>query len=157
MLRCYFEDVEQYASLYMAPPTADYHFYQELDTNACSGAGVIDVGTWEGGESIIFPDIVELQYSIDAGTTYELPSLYVSQTLDLLDADIYEFDPGTGLPVARGEILLANGITTIPGTAGITPQMIDLVADPILDSDLATKVWTDANLQTGRDIDNGIY
>ena len=148
MLKCYFEDVEKYASLYMAPPTADYHFYQELDTNACSGAGVIDIGEWEGGESIAFPDIVDLQYDVSSGTSYTEPSLYVGQTTSTLDTDP---DPG--------QLLETNGTTRllVGGSTGITPQMIDFVADPVLDSDLATKVWTDANFQTGRDIDNGIY
>ena len=159
MLRCYFEDIEQYAALYMAPPTADYHFYQELDTNACSGEGVINVGTWTASETIIFPDEVELTYDItvNPNETYELPSFYVSDTLATLDADLYEFDPNTGLPIAFGETLLANGIITIPGSGGVKPSMIDFVAQPLTDSDLATKVWTDATLQTGRDLDNGIY
>jgi hypothetical protein len=159
MLRCYFEDIEQYAALYMAPPTADYHFYQELDTNACSGEGVIDVGTWTGGQTITFPDEVGLTYdvAVNPSETYELPSFYVSDTLSLLDADIYEFDPGSGLPILRGETLLANGIITIPGPGGIKPNMVDFVAPPTLESDLANKSWTDSALQTGQDLDNGIY
>ncbi len=159
MLRCYFEDVEQYAALYMAPTTADYHFYQELETNACSGQGFLSIGEQPQQPLILFPDIVSLEYSVavNPAETYELPSFYVSQTLDFLDADIYEFDPSTGLPVAFGETLLANGIVTVPGPGKITPDMVDLVGEPILDSDLATKVWTDSTLQTGRDIDNGIY
>ena len=159
MLRCYFEDIEKYAELYMAPPTADYHFYQELDTNLCSGEGPIDVGTWTGGQNIVFPDEVALTYNIEVNPneTYELPSFFVSDTLANLDADVYEFDPNTGLPIAFGETLLANGIITIPGPGGVKPYMVDFVASPALDSDLANKVWTDGTLQTGRDIDNGIY
>lgn len=58
-VRCLFDDVEHYSTKFLAPPTADYHFYEELDDSACFGLGEIDL---DGNSlSIIFPDIVQLE------------------------------------------------------------------------------------------------
>ena len=42
-LLCLFDDVERYATKFLAPPTADYHFYDEMETSVCSGLGEFDV------------------------------------------------------------------------------------------------------------------
>ena len=65
-LRCQFENIERYAELYMAPPTSDFHFYQELDTNPCSGNGHFDIGEY-ADHAITFPEIVELD-PVNPGT-----------------------------------------------------------------------------------------
>ena len=148
MLRCYFEDIEQYASLYMAPTTADYHFYDELDTNACSGEGYITVGTEPQGPDILFPDVVELSYTsqVNPPTVIQAGSfLYVSSTDDLLAIDPTPEDIGiAGVSLTRG-----------PGL--ITPEEIIGLADPLLDSDLANFRWTNDILNAGFSLDNGIY
>jgi hypothetical protein len=148
MLRCYFEDVEQYASLYMAPPTADYHFYQELDTNACSGGGFISVGDEPQPPLVPFPDVVELYYTALANPTIKYDpnsDIYVGQTEDFLAEDPDSFDIGT------------DGIIKIPGPGLITPRMVEELLAPTKDSDAANKFWTDSILNAGFTIDNGIY
>lgn len=57
-LRCLFDDVERYSTKFLAPTTADYHYYDELDDSVCSGSGEFELGLEERGE-ILFPDIVE--------------------------------------------------------------------------------------------------
>ena len=148
MLRCYFEDVEQYAALYMAPPTADYHFYSELDSNACSGEGYISIGEAPQQPFIEFPDVVQLVYTSAVNTPNILDpnsTLYVSQTEDLLAGDPLSVDLGS------------DGSIIIPGPGLITPRMIENLADPTLASDAANKYWTDTLLNLGFTIDNGIY
>ena len=38
-LRCNFDRVVQYSEQYMAPPTADFHLYEEMDDSLCTGLG----------------------------------------------------------------------------------------------------------------------
>jgi len=145
MLRCYFEDVEQYASLYMAPPTADYHFYNELDTNACSGEGFISLGKFPQDPLVPFPDIVELTYT-DSHTVFpEGSEVYDGQTNDLIAEDPTSFD------------IVIDGATLIQGNGLITPRQIIELSDPTLDSDAVNKLWNDDLLNAGFIIDNGIY
>ena len=148
MLRCYFEDVENYAALYMAPPTADYHFYNELDTNLCSGAGFITVGEFPQEPLIDFPAIVEIAYTYEVNPGIEVPpysELYAGQTEDLVAIDPPPYDVGT------------DGFFKIRGPGLINPIMIEELLAPVLDSDAANKKWTDDTLNAGFDIDNGIY
>ncbi len=42
-LMCLFNDVENYATKFLAPPTADFHLYGEMDTSVCYGLGEFDV------------------------------------------------------------------------------------------------------------------
>lgn len=145
MLRCYFEDVEQYASLYMAPPTADYHFYNELDTNACSGEGFISLGEFPQDPLVPFPDIVELTYT-DSRTVFpEGSEVYDGQTDDPIAEDPTSFD------------IVIDGATVIQGNGLITPRQIVELSDPTLDSDAVNKLWTDNLLNAGFTIDDGIY
>ncbi len=58
-LRCLFEDVEHYAERYLAPPTSDFNFYQDLDNSTCNGKGPIDVDNWKSTD-IDFPIEVAL-------------------------------------------------------------------------------------------------
>jgi hypothetical protein len=151
MLRCYFEDIEKYAALYMAPPTADYHFYNELDTNACSGEGFISLGTYPQEPLVPFPDIVELSYTsstnpplvYDSGT-----GLYVQPTTDLLAGD---------LPDLFDQDITTDGRGFIRGPGLVTPRIIEELSDPTQDSDAANKLWTDNLLNAGFTIDDGIY
>mgnify|MGYP003677013474 CR=1 FL=1 len=150
MLRCYFEDVEQYASLYMAPPTADYHFYQELNTNACSGQGYISVGEAPQEPLIPFPDIVQLAYTsaVNPNTTFaEGSEVYDGQTDKVLAIN----------PVLPPLDIATDGSVFIPGPGLITPRIIEDLADPTLDSDAANLLWTDTLLNSGFTIDDGIY
>lgn len=145
MLRCYFEDVEQYASLYMAPPTANYHFYNELDTNACSGEGFISLGEFPQDPLVPFPDIVELTYT-DSHTVFpEGSEIYEGQTNDVIAEDPTSFD------------IVIDGATLIQGDGLITPRAIIELSDPTLDSDAVNKLWTDNLLNAGFTIDDGIY
>ena len=42
-LMCLFDDVENYATKFLAPPTADFHLYKEMDTSVCFGLGEFDL------------------------------------------------------------------------------------------------------------------
>lgn len=58
-LNCLFDDVEKYSAKFLAPPTADYHLYEELDDSACFGLGEFDLSE-DQNLRIIFPDEVGL-------------------------------------------------------------------------------------------------
>jgi hypothetical protein len=58
-LRCLFDDVVEYSRMYMSPPTADFHLYNELDYSNCFGRDQISLGSKEEELQIHFPDEVE--------------------------------------------------------------------------------------------------
>ena len=59
-MRCLFDDVVKYSEMYMSPPTADFHLYNEMDLSNCLGQDQITLGSTDDNLTIIFPDEVEL-------------------------------------------------------------------------------------------------
>ena len=70
-LTCLFDDVQHYATKYLAPPTADYHFYTELDDSICHGLGELTLGNEDEAPRIVFPDEVEISGSATIGLTVD--------------------------------------------------------------------------------------
>ena len=59
-LRCRFDDVVKYNTLFMNPATADYQFYEEMDDSNCWGLGEVTLGN-EGDVPVIsYPTEVEV-------------------------------------------------------------------------------------------------
>jgi len=59
-LRCRFDDVVNYNSLFMDPTSADFHFYEEMDDSACWGLGEVSLGLERKVPKIDYPDEVAL-------------------------------------------------------------------------------------------------
>jgi len=59
-IQCLFDDVQDYSSKFLSPVTADYHLYEEMDDNICSGLGQLTLGNEEESNRIIFPDVLEI-------------------------------------------------------------------------------------------------
>lgn len=143
-LTCLFDDVESYASKFLAPPTADFHLYEELDDNICSGFGELTVGREEDRvDEVFFPSVVEL-----------LGSSIVIGNGEQIFIDP-QGDPEVGLEVDEGPLAYDNYL--IPGGIGIFCSAINLVADPTLDGDLATKASSDETFAKPWSVDDGIY
>jgi hypothetical protein len=144
-LRCVFEAVENYAELYMAPPTADYHFYKELDDSVCFGLGEFDLGGEIG--TINFPSKVEFWCSREVETGSSLSS--------------YSFNvvpPDGELATNPGEtVILTDGRVVINDVCGISPNQVILLKDPEDPGDLSTLFSANHTLFESWSIDNGIY
>ena len=67
-LRCNFDHVVYYSEQYMAPPTADFHLYGEMDDSLCTGLGEATLGNQDTVPVIRYPNVVGLlpDTSIDA-------------------------------------------------------------------------------------------
>ena len=59
-LRCRFDNVVKYNSLFMDPTTADFHYYEEMDDSACWGLGEVSLGLERTVPKIDYPNEVEL-------------------------------------------------------------------------------------------------
>ena len=138
-----FDDVQHYATKYLSPPTADYHFYDELDDSICHGLGELTLGNEEDAPSILFPNEVEIVTELQA--TIIDPPLAISTT------DLLLTDP------AQLEIETEN-VVFGPGLIGLSTDGIDLLLDPILSSDHSTKGDTDNTITNHTySVDDGIY
>lgn len=144
-LRCLFDSVTDYSELYMAPPTADYHFYSELDDNECFGLGEYTVGV--GDLPIVeFPDWTDLYCS------------FIDQQ-ELCDSILHDDPLDRTLSVDPGTVFLDLAIDRRNRCNGclITPRQVILLKDPIIDSDLATYAYSEFVLYRSYSLDNGIY
>jgi len=142
-LRCLFTAVENYSELYMAPPTADYHFYKELDDSLCFGLGEFDLAGELG--TITFPDRVEFW------CTDKIVNLNPSYSFDINSpSGQLGTDP-------NAELLISDGFQPIGSGCSLKANQIILLKDPELPSDLATRVYSDITLYETWSIDNGIY
>lgn len=63
-LRCRFDDVVRYAEKSMAPPTAYYHYYEEMDDTICWGLGEVTLGDELDVPTITYPVAIELIDSV---------------------------------------------------------------------------------------------
>ena len=59
-LRCRFDNVVNYNSLFMDPTTADFQFYEEMDDSACWGLGEVSLGLERTVPKIDYPEEVAL-------------------------------------------------------------------------------------------------
>ena len=59
-LRCRFDNVVHYNSLFMDPTSADFHYYEEMDDSACWGLGEVSLGLEREVPKIDYPEEVEL-------------------------------------------------------------------------------------------------
>ena len=142
-LTCLFDDVQHYATKYLSPVTADYHFYTEMDDSICHGLGELTLGDEEEAPRIYFPDEVEIV------TEYKFPIL--SPILEVDVASPLVTDP------AQDEIETENVIIGI-GLVGLSTDGINLVASPELPGDLAPKGYTDTNITDHIfSVDDGLY
>ena len=67
-LRCNFDHVVYYSEQYMSPGTADYHIYEEMDDEVCTGLGETTLANQAEVPVIRYPNVVGLleDTSIDA-------------------------------------------------------------------------------------------
>ena len=74
-LRCNFDHVVYYSEQYLDPRTADFHLYEEMDDELCTGLGKITLGNQDDVPVIRYPDVVELipDTSIDANEIEYVP------------------------------------------------------------------------------------
>lgn len=127
-LTCLFDDVEHYATKYLSPPTADFHFYTELDDSICHGLGEFTLADEEDAPSIFFPSEVEI---VDQASRFPIdPILEVSNK---------KFGDQGPLATDPDELeIQTEGVTTNPGVVGIFADGIDLVKSAVEPSDLST-------------------
>ena len=59
-IRCRFNDVVRYAQRSMAPSTASYHYYDEMDDSLCWGLGEVSLGSETDVPIIRYPTEIEL-------------------------------------------------------------------------------------------------
>ena len=82
-LTCLFDDVQNYSTKFLSPPTADFHFYYEMDDSICDGLGELTIGEEEDAPEVVFPDVVEIvSTGSQAGTTSSAVSLVLAPTED---------------------------------------------------------------------------
>ncbi len=87
-LKCLFNLVENYSTQCLNPTTANYHFYNELDGNTCSGDGQFLLGP-ESDSDIDFPYLVE--FSCTDGSTAPcgvLPKQVLQVAYPEVDSDL---------------------------------------------------------------------
>ena len=63
-LRCRFDDVVKYNTLFLDPTTADYQFYEEMDDSSCWGLGEVSLGNEENTPIVTYPTEVSLENSV---------------------------------------------------------------------------------------------
>ena len=142
-LTCLFDDVQHYATKYLSPPTADYHFYEELDDSICHGLGELTLGNEEDAPRIVFPDVVEI--------VTEFRASFIDPVLEVSTG---------GLLVTESSLLeiKTENVVAGPGVIGLRTDGIDLLQDPILSSDHSTKGDTDNTITYHTySVDDGIY
>lgn len=64
-LRCLFDDVTKYDTMYMGPMTSSYHIYEEMGDNICSGLGEINIGEQFGYKRLKLPHTLEADIDSD--------------------------------------------------------------------------------------------
>ena len=140
-LRCQFNNVVNYAERYLAPPTADYHLYEEMDDSLCTGPGEVTLGTPKI-PSVILPDVLEIIQNAKVGE--------ITKAHMLIDpgSETLEIDPPVGVALDAETILVPVGVAV---------DQIELVKDPEIESDLANKGYTYEILTSSWSLDNGLY
>ena len=101
-LRCNFDHVVYYAEQYMAPQTADFHLYEEMDDAFCTGLGEVTLDDKSTVPVIRYPDVVGLlpETSIDArAIEYVAPAEFDG---DLARKDYTEYTLTYGWSVDNG-------------------------------------------------------
>jgi len=142
-LSCLFDYVENYSTKYLAPPTADFHIYEELDDNICSGLGALTIGEEEEDLRVVLPDVVEIRGEYGGPSEAELSVVSQIGNEGLLSTE-------------DGDVLIAQN-HDFPGLGGISALELNLVRDPITDDGLATKGVTDEIFSRPWSVDDGIY
>lgn len=146
MLRCYFDDIVNYSRDFMAPPTADYKYYEELDDSLCNGRGFLTVGDIESSLTIDFPSRV-------------LETLGGNSSVEVFNAKLKSDPiPGVNLDIdgATDSQLQSDGSNLIQ-RGGIFPQQIWELRDPTNPGDCANRAYVDFQLNLSWSIDNGFY
>ena len=74
-LKCNFDHVVYYSEQYLSPITSDFHIYEEMDDELCTGLGKITLGNQNDVPVVRYPDVVELlpDTSIDASMIEYVP------------------------------------------------------------------------------------
>ncbi len=80
-IRCLFDDVQNYSAKFLSPPTADFHFYNEMDDSICDGLGELTIGNEEEEAVIVFPDVVEITTATGSGVIAGLTAPEVNLVL----------------------------------------------------------------------------
>lgn len=159
-LKCLFDDVELYAEKFLAPPSADFHLYDEMDDSLCYGQGYIKIGEINE-DAIFFPDIVEINST-------KAVRYYGDRLLLFEEAPPVGFfsDPnGLFSPVVDDSArtdpddisIFTEGQSWLEAESGVAPKEIILLQDPVDASDLATAKYTIDTLTLGWSIDNGTF
>lgn len=142
-LRCLFDDVTKYSGKFLAPPTADYHFYDELDDSVCSGPGQFELGIDFRGV-IEFPAIVEITCTSVGTTQIDYLIEATPQNRDIA-TDPNEVD------------IMTDGLFAANPACLVTPDQVILLKDPAFPSDMATVAYTQFELTSTWSLDNGFY
>lgn len=143
-LKCLFDDVVNYSTKSMAPPTSCYNYYEELDDSLCFGRGFLNVGNVEDALTIDFPTVVLLDPIIGERQLFQ-PDVRTDPT----PGDLIETDP-------TADSIKADGTSSIR-TGGIAPKEIWELRWPSLPGSAANVAYVDFTLNLSWSIDNGIY
>jgi len=133
-LRSLVTDISEYASRYMAPPTACEDMYLELSSETFLLESEIERA------KIIFPGYVELEPGWNVILDAELQDDPLARTV--------RADPG-------GIDIFADAVTFYRSNSSVKPSEIIFLSDPTEDEDLATKFYVDFKLIPS--LDNGRY
>jgi len=139
-----FEDVELYSQKYLAPLTADYHTYYEMDDTVRFGLGELTIGSIFDENGINFPEEVEIKER--GGLRIINPTLEVDFSSPL-NTD----------PLATSQTLESEGTLIGDDIVGIKADGINLVSSALIESDLVTKGDTDEIFSQPWNLDDGFY
>ena len=142
-LTCLFDDVEHYATKYLSPPTADFHFYTELDDSICHGLGEFTLADEEDAPRIYFPKEVEIS------TEFFVPIIDPTLEVDIFEPLVTDPD--------QSDIETQNVIVG-PGVVGLSADGINFVENPDTPGGLSNKGYTTTTIVDHiYSVDDGSY
>ena len=134
---------EHYATKYLSPPTADFHFYTELDDSICHGLGEFTLADEEDAPRIYFPKEVEIS------TEFFVPIIDPTLEVDIFDPLVTDPD--------QSDIETQNVIVG-PGVVGLSADGINFVENPDTPGGLSNKGYTTTTIVDHiYSVDDGSY